>query len=233
MLELLLALLAGILTIAAPCILIPLPIILGASLGQRSRTRPLFIALGFTVTFAALGLFLNSIIQRLGLSPIALRNAAAALLVLFGFFMIFPEPFERLASKLNKLIAWAGQRSQSAGPGNLGGLFLGAIIGIVWAPCAGPILGAILTLVSRQSDFIRAAILLSAYAIGASLPMLAIAYGGQALSSKIRSLAKYSFRVQQIFGAIIILLAVAIYFQYDTYLQAQLLLRLPILNPIL
>jgi len=231
MLEIFLALLAGILTIAAPCILLPLPILLGASVGQRSKTRPLFITLGFVLTFAVLGISLNLIVQSFNFNPGILRDGAAFLLALFGLFMIWPAPFEKMMARASGILGWAGRQSASAGAGNLGGFFLGVIIGIVWAPCAGPVLGAILTLVSQESDLGRAAVLLAFYAIGAGLPMLAIAYGGQALTTKVRGLARYGARLQQVFGVIIILVAVAIYFQYDTYLQAKLLEFLPVLNP--
>ncbi len=231
MVEVLLAVLAGVLTIAAPCILLPLPIILGTSVGQQSKTRPLFITLGFVLTFAALGLSLNFIIQNLGLSPNALRNTAAVVLAIFAGFMIWPTPFEKLTMHLSGLINKASQTGQSAGKGNWGGFVIGVVIGIVWAPCAGPILGSILTLVAQQQDLARAAILLTAYAIGAGLPMLALAYGGQALTTKVRGIAPYAQRLQQIFGLIILLLVIAIYFQYDTILQTKLLEVIPTLNP--
>ncbi len=57
--------------------------------------------------------------------------------------------------------------------------------------------------------------------------MLAIAYGGQALTTKVKGIAKYSSRLQQIFGVILLLLAGAIYFQYDTVLQAKLVEKFP------
>lgn len=150
MIELFLAFVAGILTIAAPCILLPLPILLGASVGQRSRARPLFITLGFIITFATLALFLNLLVQNLGLNPQTLRNGAAVLLLVFGFFMIVPAIFERITIRLSSLINKAGEASTKVGQNNFGGLLLGMLIGIIWAPCAGPILGSILTLISQQ-----------------------------------------------------------------------------------
>jgi len=231
MIEILLAILAGVLTIAAPCILLPLPIILGTSVGQVSKTRPIFITLGFVLTFAFLGLSLNFIIQNLGLSPNTLRNGAAVILAIFALFMIWPTPFERMTMHLSGLINKASHAGQNAGKGNLGGFIIGVVIGIVWAPCAGPILGSILTLIAQEQDIARAGILLVAYAIGAGVPMLAIAYGGQALTTRIKRIAPYAHRLQQIFGVIILVLAIAIYFQYDTILQAKLLENIPSLNP--
>ncbi len=231
MIEILLSLAAGILTIAAPCILLPLPILFGTSVGQTHKTRPLFITIGFVLTFAVLGLSLNFLIQNLGLHPNALRNGAAVVLAIFGIFMLWPAPFEKLMAHASGLITKAGQSSQKFGDSPWGGLLVGIIIGIVWAPCAGPVLGSILTLIARQQDLTRAAILLIAYAIGAGIPMLAIAYGGQYASAKIRAIAQYSARIQQIFGMVIILLAIAIFYQYDTALQAKLLEYIPALVP--
>src|SRR5690606_4433810 len=148
------------------------------------------ITLGFVVTFAILGLTLNLIIQNLGLHPNTLRNGAAIILAIFALFMLWPMPFVRLTMHLSGLINRAGATSQTAGSGNLGGFVIGMVIGIVWAPCAGPILGSILTLVAQEPDLLRASILLIAYSIGAGIPMLAIAYGGQTLTTKVKSIAK-------------------------------------------
>lgn len=230
MIEILLAIGAGILTIAAPCILLPLPIILGTSVGQQSRTRPVFITMGFVLTFAVLGLSLNFIIQNLGLSANALRDGAAVVLAIFAIFMIWPTPFERMTMHMSGLINKANQTGQKASQGNWGGFIIGVVIGIVWAPCAGPILGSILTLVAQQQNLGRASILLIAYALGAGFPMLAIAYGGQVLTTKFKKIAPYAVRLQQFFGVLILLLAVAIYFQYDTVIQSKLVEKIPSFN---
>lgn len=224
---------AGILTIAAPCILLPLPILLGSSVGRAGKARPLFIALGFVIAFAILGLSLNILVQSFHFSPSALRNGAAVVLCIFAIFMIWPRPFEKLMSMMSGAINKAGEAGQRAGQGNWGGLLVGLLIGVIWSPCAGPILGSILTLVAQEKDALRAAILLVAYAIGAGLPMLAIAYGSQALTTKIKGLARYAARLQQTFGVLLILLSLAIFFQYDTLIQAKLLELLPSLNPAL
>jgi cytochrome c biogenesis protein CcdA len=102
MLTVILALLAGILTIAAPCTLPVLPILLGASVGRTSKLRPVFIALGFVMSFAAVAIAISAITQALGLDQDALRTMAVALLFLFGLLMLWPHPFEwRLAGSGN------------------------------------------------------------------------------------------------------------------------------------
>ena len=82
-----LAVAAGMLTVGAPCVLPMLPVVLGASVagGTAQRTRPLFIALGFALSFAAAALLFSSFTQVLGVSPEGLRSfAAVMLLVVYG-----------------------------------------------------------------------------------------------------------------------------------------------------
>ena len=212
--DLLLALLAGVVTIAAPCTLPVLPILLGASIGQRGRIRPVLIALGFVISFAFVALALNAIATAFDFDPEALRNVGLVLLATFGVLMIFPAAFERLAPRLAGIGAIASRPIFAARP-NLGGFVLGTTLGLVWTPCAGPVLGAILTAVATSPDRTDSATLLLAYTIGAALPMLAIAYGGQAISTKLRHVAPYAARLQQGFGVIVIAFAASALLQYD------------------
>jgi len=221
MLELLFAILAGILTIAAPCTLPMLPILLGASIGRTSQLRPAMIALGFVVSFSAVALLLGALTRLFDFDPNVLREAASVLLLGFGLLMLWPAPFEWLSIRLNgwlNLGAASGMQHESA----LGGLVLGTTLGLVWTPCAGPVLGSILTLVATSKSLPWASTLLVAYAIGAAIPMLAIAYGGQAATTRVRSLARISPRLQQGFGVVVIAFALAAYFQYDTLIVAWL-----------
>jgi cytochrome c biogenesis protein CcdA/thiol-disulfide isomerase/thioredoxin len=217
-----LAVLAGTVTVAAPCILPMLPLLLGAAVGQTSRARPVFIVLGFVVAFSAVALVFGLFAEALGPSQGVLRHVAIALLVVFGVLMIWRRPFELVATRLSGLFARAHALAHRAGPGNVGGLVLGMTIGALWTPCAGPVLGSILTLVATAEDPTRAGGLLVAYAIGASLPMLAIAYGGQRAWAGARRLGPYTHRVQQVFGVIVIAMAVAIHYEYDTLVTAWL-----------
>src|SRR5260221_11414547 len=100
MFNLALALLAGVVTIATPCTLPVLPILLGSSLGQTSKLRPALIAFGFVVSFSAVALLLGGLTQIFDFDPNVLRMAAAILLFGFGLLMIFPALFERLSSRI-------------------------------------------------------------------------------------------------------------------------------------
>ncbi len=223
MLEIIFALLAGILTIGAPCILPMLPILLGSSVGQQSKTRPLFISLGFVVMFIIVGLLLSAAVTQFDFAPDRLRLIATIALGLFGLFMIWPTPFEKLTAHLSKFTTRAQRLSSKAGTGNLSGFILGLVLGLIWTPCAGPVLGSILTLIATRASIPQASILLAAYAIGAGIPMLLIAYGGQLITTRVRSILPYTARIQQIFGIIIIGMSIAIYFQYDTVIQQKIL----------
>ena len=214
--EPLLAVLAGLLTIAAPCVLPMLPVVLGASIGQTSRWRPAFIALGFAVAFCAVGLLFSAATQAAGLSQEFLRDGATAMLLAFGVLMLWPRPFEWLAMRMNGLVNRVHAVGDRAGSGNAGGFVLGMTLGAVWTPCAGPVLGSILTLVAASADPARAALLLACYSTGAALPMLGIAYGGQLASTRVRALARHAHRMQQGFGVLVIGVALAMYFQVDT-----------------
>jgi len=229
MIQIFFAFLAGILTVGAPCILPLLPILLGASIGQQSKTRPLFIVGGFVLVFAALGAFLSWLTINLGIDPTLLRNIAIALLAVFGLLMVWPKPFELLSIKMNFLINRANHIGTSRG-GNSGGFLLGMMLGVIWTPCAGPVLGAILTLVATQENLGRAALLLIAYAIGSGIPMLIIAYGSQYVTTGVRSIAKYSVYLQQGFGILILALAVAMFLGYDIQVQAKLASLFPSSN---
>jgi cytochrome c-type biogenesis protein len=230
MVQILFAILAGILTIAAPCILPLLPILLGVSVGQTNKTRPLFIVAGFVLIFSLAALLISFLTRHLGLDPNIIRTIGIAALAIFGLLMIWPLPFELLAIKMNSFFAKASVIG-GTGRGNLGGFFLGMTLGIVWTPCAGPVLASVLTLVALQKESLTALILLLAYACGAGIPMLIIAYSGQYLTTRITSLAKYSRLLQIIFGVIIILLAVALYFSYDTQIYAKIIQYYPSFNP--
>jgi cytochrome c-type biogenesis protein len=221
MLDLIFALLAGILTIAAPCTLPVLPILLGASIGRAGYLRPAMIALGFVISFSATALLLGAITRLFDFDPNVLRSTAAILLLAFGLLMLWPAPFEWLSIRLN---GWLdlGSSSTQRSEGALGGLVLGTTLGLVWTPCAGPVLGSILTLVATSQNLAWASTLLIAYAIGAALPMLTIAYGGQAVTMRVRSIARISPRLQQAFGVVVIAFALAAYFQYDTLIVAWL-----------
>jgi cytochrome c-type biogenesis protein len=92
----------------------------------------------------------------------------------------------------------------------------------VWTPCAGPVLASILTLIATRDSLVSGAVLLLVYAVGAAVPLLAIGWGGQAVTTRVNVFARHSRRLQQGFGAVMIAFAIATYFDYDALIAAWL-----------
>jgi cytochrome c-type biogenesis protein len=216
MIEIALAFAAGLLTVAAPCILPLLPVLLGASIGRQDRWRPLFLVAGFIIAFSGFAILFGSFSTVLGLSHDTLRTASVVLLGSFGVLLLWPQPYERLMTRLHGLLSFADNIVARAGSGNAGGLVVGLTLGVLWTPCAGPVLGSILTLIATSEDLTRAAVLLVIYAIGAGIPILLIAYGGQYATTEVRRLAPYTPALRRTFGAAVLLVALAFYTQYDS-----------------
>jgi cytochrome c biogenesis protein CcdA len=218
LLETPLALLAGLLTVASPCILPVMPILLGTSVDRPGRVRPLFIIAGFILTFASFAMLLGAVSSQIHVAQEALRNTAIALLALSGLLRLWPRPYEwlvaRLQQRLERIGVAAAPGSHSASS-NAGGFVLGMSLGAVWTPCAGPVLASILVLVVKAQDPGWSALLLALYAIGAAVPMLAIIYGGQYIAQRVRLVSRHAQRLQQLFGALVMVTALAIYLQYD------------------
>lgn len=216
-----LALLGGVLTIASPCVLPVLPIILGGTGPDADRSRPLFIVAGFVLTFSAAGLLLAGASQHFATAHEVVRNVGLAMLALTGLAMLWKHPYAWLMNKAGELAGPLLPAGGSERAGKAGALVLGMSLGAVWTPCAGPVLASILVLVAKAQDVGWSATLLVLYAAGAALPMLAIAYGSGFVRSRIRSIARYTDRLQQGFGALILATALLIYFQYDVLLYAR------------
>jgi len=216
MIEIALAFAAGVLTAAAPCILPLLPVLLGASIGQQDQWRPLFLVAGFIMAFSGFAILFGSFSTVLGLSHDTLRKVSVVLLGSFGTLLLWPRPYEWLMVRLSGLLSFAAAIAPRAGSGHIGSLVLGLTLGVLWTPCAGPVLGSILTLIATSENLTRAALLLVTYAIGAGMPILLIAYGGQYATTQVRSFTPYTPALQRTFGVAVLLIALAFYTQHDT-----------------
>ena len=214
--QILFAFAAGALTIASPCVLPMAPVVLGASIAQPGRVRPLFISLGFAVAFSTAALVLGAFASALPVSPGFLRGLAALALAAFGILMLWTRPMHALAQRLAFVMTPVDGLARRAGNGNAGGFVLGLALGVLWTPCAGPVLGSILTLIATATDLAWAAVLLGCYALGAALPMLAIGYGGRYAARRVRHIKPYTIAVQRAFGVLVIAIAVATAFQLET-----------------
>jgi cytochrome c biogenesis protein CcdA/thiol-disulfide isomerase/thioredoxin len=201
----LIGLLAGIVTAISPCVLPVLPVLLA---GGASGRKPLRIVAGLVVSFSVFTLFASWLLRQLGLPQDLLRNLAIVLLFVMAGVLLLPQAallLERSLSFFSRL------RPANAG----GGFFLGATLGLVFVPCAGPFLAAITTAAARENFGGRTIAATVAYALGAAIPMLAIAYGGREMSARIRMHAE---RLRMASGVIVALVAIGLVFHLDDHL---------------
>lgn len=221
LLLLLFAFLAGIFTILSPCILPILPAILSGGTLQ-GKLRPLGIIFGLILSFTFFTLALTFIVQSTGFSANILRNVAIVILALFGIVMIFPRLSDWFAQVTSPIANW-GQSIQKTSPSNgfAGGFVFGIALGLLWTPCAGPILAAITTLVATQSINSTTILITLAYSIGAGIPMFLIAYGGGKIIQSSRFLSSHSEGIRQFFGGLMLLTALAIAMHWDMTLQQK------------
>ncbi|MGH3002154.1 MAG: cytochrome c biogenesis protein DipZ [Gaiellaceae bacterium] len=198
-------LVAGIVTAVSPCVLPVLPILLA---GGAAGRKPLRIVGGLVASFSVFTLFAAWILDKLGLPEDLLRNLAIALLFVTAATLLYP----RAALLVERPLA-AFSRFR---PGNVGGGFVfGIALGLVFVPCAGPVLATVTVIAANNDVGLRAFLLTVAYAIGAALPMLLIAYGGRGAAARVRSRAQ---AVRLASGTLIALVALGLVFHLDDHL---------------
>lgn len=209
-----LALLGGILTVISPCVLPILPVLVGRSL-QSHRYGPVALVAGLIGGFAVAGSLLGVTASWFTGLAGALRTAAIALLLIMGLLSIFPKWSYRLFSYFPRR-NWI---EEPARVGLMGEFCVGTQLGLLWTPCAGPVLGSILVLAAVRHQVAAAFVLLVAYGIGAALPMFAIAYGGRFLSRQLLSLRSHSTVLQRVGGVMVSATALAILLGWDVQVQ--------------
>lgn len=214
------AFLAGIVTILSPCILPVLPIILSSSVGG-DKQRPLGIVTGFVLGFTFFTLFLSTLVSVTGIPGDIMRHVSVAIIILFGISLLVPRfqtMIETLFSRLSQHMP-----KMNTHKGFMGGLVIGLSLGLLWTPCVGPILASVISLALTGSVSGTAVIITLAYALGTALPMLGILYGGNRLLQTVPFFAKHAENIQKAFGILMILVALAVFFQWDRTFQVYIL----------
>jgi cytochrome c biogenesis protein CcdA/thiol-disulfide isomerase/thioredoxin len=221
MLLILLAYLGGILTIVSPCILPVLPFVFARADRSFARsTLPMLVGMAATfaivATLAAVGGGWAVRANAIG------RWAALVLLALFGIALLFPSVSERLTRPLVALGSRLSERQPGQKDSIWSSVLLGIATGLLWAPCAGPILGIIFTAAALNGASFSTSLLLLAYALGAATSLaLALLVGGKVFARMKESLGA-SERIRQVLGALVLIGVVAIAFGFDTRVLAKL-----------
>jgi cytochrome c biogenesis protein CcdA/peroxiredoxin len=224
---LLFAFVAGIFTVLSPCILPLLPILL-AGATAKGRRRPLGIIVGLVVSFTFFTLTLTALVQAIGLKPSFLKMAAIVLVFFFGLVMVFPR-LSAWFSSITAKVASLGQRLQGEKPssGFWSGVIFGVALGLLWTPCAGPILGAIVTLVATRAISSITIFMTLAYSIGAGIPLFCIVYGGNRVISSSHFLSTHSEKLRKLFGVLTMVVAIMLTFHFDMVFEQKFLRYLP------
>ncbi|MGJ7533505.1 MULTISPECIES: cytochrome c biogenesis protein DipZ [unclassified Variovorax] len=220
MLLLIVAYLGGVLTILSPCILPVLPFVFArADRPFRSHGLPMLLgmALAFSAiaTLAAVGGGWVVALNEYG------RSAAIALLAVFGVTLLFPSVADRLSRPLVALgLRLSGPASEKASV--FSPLLLGVGTGLLWAPCAGPILGLILTGAALNGASIGTSLLLLAYAAGACTSLAAALLFGGRLFSAMKGSLRTGEWMRRLAGVAVLVGVGAIALGLDTGLLSRL-----------
>ncbi|HXQ95675.1 MAG TPA: cytochrome c biogenesis protein/redoxin [Candidatus Acidoferrales bacterium] len=218
------AFVGGLLTILAPCTLPVVPLVLGAAGGGNNR-RAIGIVLGFGASFLTLSVLLASVLATAGLSTGQLRTASALALGILGASLALPAFGDRLLSRLAP-VGRLGSRIGARPGGMLAGAAVGAAIGIVWAPCVGPIMAAVLAVASTGGPTVRTLAIAIAYVAGAAVPLLAIAVLGRRVVRAAGSPGRRA-RLQQAFGVLMLTASLVVVAGYDLPLETAVASVLP------
>jgi cytochrome c biogenesis protein CcdA/thiol-disulfide isomerase/thioredoxin len=220
------ALVAGAATALSPCVLPVLPAVLGAGV-SGGRRRPLGVVTGLVAAFTFATVALVYVIDALGLPDDLVRTLAIVTLLVFGVTLLIP----RLGGRIE---AWGSR--MAPGPARVGGdgfgsgLVLGASLGLVYTPCAGPILAGVIT-VSAAQDFTAGKLAVAlAYGIGSGAVLYLLMLGGRRLVDRLKPARAW---VQAATGATMVLVAVAMTADLDLRFQNAIASDLPsvLVNP--
>ena len=226
MLTLLIAFLAGIGTALSPCALPVLPVLLSTAATGGHR-RPLGVITGLALTFTAVIAGLGALLVSLGLPDATLKYLGAAVLLVLGVSLLLPGLRERIETPLYRLTRFAPKQG---GTGFLSGLPVGGALAFLYAPCAGPVLAAVVTASAQGNSVIQVLPVAAAYSLGTALAMLGIMLVGRRFTQRVRT---RSGVLQRVMGALLIGLALIFATDLDSRFQQAIATSLPafIVNP--
>ncbi len=220
------AFLAGIFTIVAPCIAPVVPLVLGAA-STGGRRRSLGILAGFGLSFLAVTVILASAFAAAGLTTDRLRMASAGFLGLVGLTVALPVVGSRLGERLAPL-ANLGDRAARRRPGDglAGGLVLGGAIGLIWAPCVGPIMAGVIAAAAVRGPGPETLLIASAYVAGVALPLTLIARWGSRAAVVASGVGRRG-RLRRVFGVVMLASALLVLSGQDIVVEGRLAAFLP------
>lgn len=211
---------AGVLTVAAPCILPLLPVIVGGSVVRDKKPswqRPLIIASSLALSVVVFTLLLKATTSLLGVPQIVWQIFSGVIVLLFGLNLLFPLVWEKLAAKVyiksNRILS-----SSFAKKGFYGDTLIGLSLGPVFSSCSPTY--ALIVATVLPASFARGFIYLLAYAVGLAAALLVIAYAGQAIVQKLGWLSNPYGWFRKVIGILFIIVGVSVLFGWDKRVQS-------------
>ena len=215
--------LAGMATILTPCCLPLIPPLLSGSVGHR--LRPLAIVSGSLLSFTALGVAVGALGA---VSPESLRLPAFLTIVAFGAVMVDDDLNRIYSTYASRLSSSATRRASVLDESRrplASAFFLGVLLGVIWLPCVGPVLGAVLAYAATAGVALESGLLLFVYGLGFSVPLLGVAYGGKlagrSIADSLGVLGKRDL-LRRLVGAILLVTGIALLFDVDRILLSAL-----------
>jgi cytochrome c-type biogenesis protein len=192
---------AGLASVASPCVLPVVPLIVTGTADDH-RARPALVVGGIAISFIVMGVASSLFGALIGPALPILEKAVGVLVLAFGLLLLADvNVFKRLAFL---------QRIQVGGGGRWSGLLLGLSLGLVWIPCVGPMLSSVLAMVATKGTLLAGVLLLLVYSLGFAVPMLAVGYGSQALRQRVRAVAAHPVAVRWVSGLLLVAFGVLI-----------------------
>ena len=217
LLLMLFALIAGAGTAITPCVLPVVPALLASS-ATGGRRRPIGIVIGLAITFTIAIVLLAQLVKGVGLASGAARTLAIVVLIVFGIALLVPDLTARIEAPLSRLGRFG---PKTRGTGFWSGLGVGAALGFVCAPCAGPILAAVTSVSASSGANARVVLVAISYSVGLSAVLLVYAFAGRAVIDRIRRVGRGN-SVNRALGAVLLLTGVLMVFNVDVRFEEAL-----------
>jgi len=210
---------AGLVTILKPCCLPLVPAVMSGSAG--GKFRPIAVVTGMTLSFTLMGTLVSAFGSAFAGFADTLRSLSILFIITMGA-VLFDEDINMEFIKLSSSITQGLRnnvgflnRSNSSESGIFSAFFLGMSLGVVWIPCVGPILGAVLAYVASVGNVTYGAWMLFVYSVGMSLPMLSIAYFGKKVTNRYKWFMRNGEMLKKLAGLLLIIVGIMLLFNLD------------------
>ena len=223
-----LSFIAGILSILSPCVLPLIPILVSTALNTH-QYAPYTLALGLAISFTFIGVFIAMLGASIGINQEIFRLIAAVFLMIFGVVLISSTLQEKFTSSITGISSSGNYLLSKVSTGSLSGQFiLGLLLGVIWSPCVGPVLGAAITLASQGANLDHVIIVMALFGLGAGLPLILLGLLSRQAMMKVKSKLFIAGKVgKRLLGVILLIVGLLITSGLDKQFEALIVTASP------